>query len=111
MTDKTKQIRGKHFKTAFEAYAYIEELCYRQGGLSNAQNTIDVEVVLVDKNEFRTTPKYAVGQRIWLEFGFWEWDTGLKSITHTHDIRFDCGADTYENALITLATKLFKVYG
>jgi len=46
---------------------------------------------------------------IWLECGPMQYVEVFERVTPTHDYRLDCGADTFEDAIIKLA-KLVKRY-
>ena len=57
----------------------------------------------VDDNEVKNTE-----MEVWLEFGFPEYDRNVKQMVTTHDIRFDCGAPTFEEAIVKLANLVQK---
>ncbi len=49
--------------------------------------------------------------QVWLECGGIEWDDNFNGYIKCHDIRLDCGADTFEEAIVKLANLVMKYYG
>ncbi len=93
----------------YEAWQYLNEhvIFKDEHGFSRFQECIDIEVVKVnpetkaiDDNEALNTKT-----RVWIECG------PYKENTHTHDIELDCGAKSFEKAIIKLAKLVKKVYG
>ena len=82
-----------------------------------------IEVVKVNpaKEQIEEKAKLNTATRVWLECGPWYSKEELKKIDKfsnwgekgvtTHDIALDCGADTFEKAIIELAKLVKKEYG
>ncbi len=74
-------------------------------------NRLNIDVVKVDPKSKRVLNDASRNTLInyWLESGPWEKQE--KEMVPTHDIRLDCGADTFEQAIIKIARLTKKHYG
>lgn len=91
--------------------------------LPNFQRALDIHVAKVSpkSNHVCDDNRKNTKTRIWLECGPWESakemiPKGVKIQkgfygTFSHDIKLDCGADTFEEAIIKLANLVLKEYG
>lgn len=102
----------------YKAFAFLEQHSYFKYSLQGETGekncecfpyALDVQVVKVnpetdsiDDDENKNTEI-----RVWLECGDWDYDCGVA----THDIKLDCGAETFEEAIIKLAGLVAKEYG
>jgi hypothetical protein len=71
-------------------------------------NCLWTEVVKVnpENNTIEDDKSKNTKTQVWLEHGPWEEEWG----SCTHDIDLDCGGDTFEEAIINLATLVKKYY-
>lgn len=79
-------------------------------GISNFQNCclcIDVVKVNPETNTIEDDKTLNTKTQVWLESGSYE-DEHAQGC---HDCDLDCGADTFENAIIELANLVFKKFG
>lgn len=113
---------NKRFNDFYEAYNFLanHEMCkcrlYVNGKLynhttNNFERCLDIEVVKVNSNtlEIDEDKSKNTKTQVWLEFGKAFLDSS-KNIQFEHDTRLDCGADTFEEAIIKLATLVDKYY-
>lgn len=96
-------------KDFYKAWDYLNEhvIFKDEDGFNRFQECIDIEVVKVnpetkaiDDDKIKNTQT-----RVWLECG------PYKKKSKTHDIELDCGAKTFEKAIIKLAKLVKKEYG
>jgi len=75
-------------------------------------NCLCIDVVKVNPKSKRICNKDKLNTltQVWLECGGIEWDDNFDTYVHCHDIRLDCGADTFEEAIIKLANLVQKYY-
>lgn len=73
---------------------------FQVGCLDIAVVKVNPETKAIDDNEDLNTEI-----NVWLECG------AVENGYYTHDINLDCGADTFENAIIKLAQLVLKEYG
>ncbi len=81
-------------------------------GIEGFFRALDIDVIManpktlaIDDDESKNTKV-----QVWLECGpYYEMDINTGESGWEHDIRLDCGADTFEEAIIKLA-KLVKKY-
>lgn len=95
----------------YKAWNYLENHCIfkDKNGISRFQNCIDIEVVKVNPqtNSISEDESLNTKTRVWLESGPY-----LDSIkTNAHAYELDCGAKTFEKAIIKLARKVKKCFG
>ena len=99
------------FKDFYEAYNFLQEhpIIYYEDK-NYFKDCLDVEVVKVnpETNEIDNDKSKNTHTRVWLEFG--EISDVDNMILPTHDIEFDCGGDTFEEAIIKLAILVAKKY-
>lgn len=101
--------------------------CYRvfkHGYLRALKNNLDIHYALTNKPggkgtivEDKSKNKYV---ECWLEYGplsydytsggTYDWDV-VTHLQHYHDIQLDCGAPTFDEALVILAKKVQRLYG
>ena len=67
---------------------------------------VNPETMSIDDDETKNTKV-----QIWLEHGPYEEVKSMMANIPTHDIDLDCGADTFESAIIELARLIKKKYG
>lgn len=74
---------------------------------------LDIEVVKVNPETMSIDDDRSKNTKvqIWLEHGPYEYIKSMMSNTPTHDIDLDCGADTFEEAIIEMAKLVKKKYG
>ena len=88
----------------YDSYHYLEEHPIFK---NHFQYCLDIEIVKVNPitnsvdDDFNKNTK----TQIWLECG------PYKSNYATHDVDLDCGGDTFEEAIIELASLVKDVYG
>ena len=97
-------------------------------GVNDFQRALDIEVAMVNPktNSIDDNKNKNTKMQVWLECGKWEKFTEeeLKIINQQekkyaenqlgsfhHDVRLDCGGDTFEEAIIRLARLVKKHYG
>ncbi len=92
---------------------------YRVG---NFHACLDVDVVRVNPRTERIDrkrPERNTATRVWLECGAWVWPQELSEaeremLPHgvpSHDPDLDCAGETFEEAVLALATKVFEKFG
>lgn len=121
---KEKKEMNKRFNDFYEAYTFLSkhEMCksklYVDGKLyshtiNHFERCLDIAVVKVnaDTLEIDDNEIENVKTQVWLEFGraFLDLDKS-ESVQFEHDMRLDCGADTFEEAIIELANLVDKYY-
>lgn len=89
----------------FDAFHFLDEHPafvdrFQHGCLKTYVVKVNPETEAIDDNESLNT-----AVRVWLECGKYE------APHTTHDISLDCGAPTYEEAIIELAQLVLKEYG
>ena len=84
-----------------------------QDGLCYFAQCLDIEVAKInpqtreiDDNEVLNTEV-----EVWLECGPYEFNEDAAEFSPTHDIDLDCGAPTFEKAIIELARLVKQKYG
>lgn len=107
-----KELKKQRKEEFHKAYHFLENHPAFEGEFLSC---LDIEVVKVnpltncvdDDNSLNTDV------RIWLECGkkLYDEELGLDRKIATHDIDLDCGAKTFEKAIIKLAKKVKKHYG
>jgi hypothetical protein len=84
--------------------------------------TLDIEVVRVNPatERIEDDEELNTATRVWLESGPWYWTAEMKDEERelfgsygmpSHDVRLNCGAETFEAAVIELANLVFRYYG
>lgn len=93
----------------YKAWKYLENhvIFKDQYGWSQFKGCLDIDVVKVNPktNSIDDNPELNTSTRVWLEAG------PYIEKTPTHDISLDCGAKTFEKAIIKLAKLVKKRYG
>jgi len=96
-----------------DAWRFLENhpIFRDKGGISRFKSCLDIDVVEINPltGEIDEDPRLNTGIQVWLECGAWESDLGFG--VPSHDIDLDCGAPTFEEALIELAKLVKTKYG
>ena len=71
---------------------------------------IDVQKINPKTNKIDDNEKLNTKVEVWLECGRYVIDEHFDSPIHEHDIRLDCGGNTFEEAIIGLANLVRKYY-
>ena len=73
---------------------------------------LDISVVKVnpETDEIETNDNLNTKTQIWLEFGPIHYDNIFDKMMPEHDTNLDCGADTFEEAIIKLANLVDLYY-
>lgn len=96
-----KEIMDK-FKESYDYLSNLEIVYYKKSNQFKKCLDIDVVKVNPDTLEIDENEKLNTKVQVWLEFGGITKDEHLGLIPQ-HDIDLDCGADTFEEAIIELA--------
>lgn len=83
------------------------------GDGADIMHCLDIEVVKINPKTKRVEDddKLNTEVEIWLEWGFPKYKKGkLLPVAYTHDYNLDCGASTFEEAIIKLAALVRKHY-
>lgn len=82
------------------------------GDLVEVEMCIHIDVVKVDPNTstIGDDDTKNTETEVWLEFGFPELNKNGTVKCYTHDVDLDCGAPTFEEAVIKLANLIKKKY-
>ena len=102
----------KKIKFFTEAWYFLQDHPLIGDG-SSIEQCLNIDVVKVnpktcqvDKNDNLNTET-----EVWLEFGFPEYkDKKFLPTAYFHDIRLDCGAETFEQVIVILANLVKKHY-
>ena len=106
----------KLFHEAFNWLDYHPDFTDMKGTLSGV-GCLAIDVVKVNPETEAIDDDIALNTkvRVWLEGGPWEHIFCHNDCNGyydwTHDIDLDCGADTYEEAIIKFAQLVFNKYG
>ena len=99
---------NKKIKYFTEAWWFLQDHKILEKRNTNVETCLDIFVTKVnpktgkiDKDDTKNTET-----EVWLEFGFPEKGTNYP----THDVRLDCGAETFEQAIVILANLVKKYY-
>ena len=92
----------------YKGQKFMETFPY---GLDIAVVKVNPKTMSIDDDDTKNTKV-----EFWLEYGPYEAVPELKTNTNdlfqsVHDIDLDCGAETFEGAIITLAALIKKKYG
>lgn len=109
----------KKFKYFYEAWWFLNEHSkFKNPDLDNGwgnefQQNLCIDVVKVNPiTRHRGRFDFLnVKTEIWLENGEFIYDEFHKKYMGCHDIKLDCGASTFEKAIIKLANLVYKHYG
>lgn len=112
-----KENSNVYFNDFYDAYNFLKEhsmvLDYfgQWSTINYFMKCLDIEVVKVNPNtmtlEFKPDRMHLnTKTQVWLEFGAWNKDIEMPH----HDYNLDCGADTFEGAIIKLANLVFENY-
>lgn len=102
------------FKDFYTAYTYLDKhpiFAYyennRPSTYSRFQNCLYIYVVKVNPDTNEIDDNYDLNTKIavWLEAGPY-----LKDNVQAHDVDLDCGGDTFEEAIISLANLVQEYY-
>lgn len=114
----------QRFNDFYEAYNFLEEheLCkckpFIRGKVWKYKNNyfkrcLDIEVVKVNPENHMIDDDDTLNKKnqVWLEFGraFLDLDSS-ENVMFEHDCNLDCGADTFEEAIIRLANLVNENY-
>ena len=102
--------REETFYNSWDYLNNLEEVYYK--GINYFYECLRVEVVKVNPNtmEIDLDNSKNTKVQVWLEFGGVFYNETFNCFQSYHDINLDCGADTFEQAIIELA-KLCKQNG
>ena len=124
--NRRKKRNRRRIKDFHEAWRFLANhpMHHDDKGFDHFSQCLDVMVVKVDpKTETCYTGETQLHRntatRVWLEFGPWYKESELTENDKanglgecaSHDPRLDCGAPTYEEAIIRLANKTLAIYG
>lgn len=115
-------MRMRTFRDAFDAWEFLEdhEMFLDQEGLDHLSECLFIDVVKVNPEtmEVDSCEDKNTATRVWLECGPWvepqELGANQEHFPHgvsSHDPDLDCGAPTFEEALIKLAGLVSEKYG
>lgn len=108
-TDNREKIKDFH-----EAWRFLNEhKAFSYMGIQDFRRCLSIEVVKVNPKTKSIDDNQTLNSEtnVWLECGDYEYDDIAKDLMPTHDIRLDCGAKTFEQAIIKLANLVRKCYG
>lgn len=82
-------------------------------GMSRFQECLTWDYVLVnpESNRISSNNKKNTKPRCWIELGNWSYDAQSGQWGPCHDIDLDCGAKTFDKALLKVAKLTLKKYG
>lgn len=107
------------FDDFYDAWHFLyDHKIYKERGLT-ANLCVDVVKVNPGTEEVDDNAEKNTAVRIWLESGPWLNNSDLEADMKKffpegigqHDLDLDCGAATFEEAIIKLANLVFKKYG
>lgn len=77
------------------------------------QSYLDIDVVKVNPktNHIDDDKELNIATRVWLECGPWYVDKIRNDSCTSHDSDLDCGGDTFEEAIVKLASLVMEKYG
>jgi len=110
-----KKIKEKPYKfhknmNFYDSWNYLDNHSYFKDkyDISYFQQSLDIEIVKVNPktNSIDNNSSKNTKVRVWLECGC-SFDKKNNFIA-THDIKLDCGANTFEKAIIKLAKNIHK---
>lgn len=109
----------KRFTTIYDAWVFLFEHPafmdkeFPELNCSIFVKYLDIDIIkinpktnIIDDDKNKNTKK-----RIRLEACTQEYCDDIKDFCPSHDIDLDCGADTFEKAIIKMANKVLKKYG
>jgi hypothetical protein len=111
----------KKFKNFYDAWWFLEEhpmfkyydnkRCKIEFG--SFQESLNIYVTKVNPKTKRIDDNIKLNTKveIWVECGGYIFDENFNNWISCHDIRLDCGGDTFEEAIIKLANLVLKFYG
>lgn len=98
------------FKDFFESWKYLKNnsIVKTKKGINVFEKCLFVDVQKVNPltGEIDDNEKLNKKTEVWLEFGGWDDEDNIP----IHDIDLDCGADTFEEAIIKLANLVYEKY-
>lgn len=98
------------FKDFYEAWWFLYEhrIFSDEYGDSRLDLCLDIQIVKVNPktNSIEDNMNLNTSTRVWLECGMYLGDNKSE-----HDIELDCGSETFEGAILQLATLVYKYYG
>lgn len=103
------------FNDFYEAWCFLETHRYYTDDhihrINRFEESLYIEVVKVNPKTERIEDDETLNTdvRVWLESGCPELIDDVYELTH--DIELDCGAPTFEEAIIELANLVYKNYG
>ena len=106
----------KKIKDFYEAWwflynhpSFVDNENYQWG----FQDCLDIDVQKVDPKTCKIEDDKSRNTKteIWFECGQFVSSTNIMGKIREHDIRLDCGGDTFEEAIIELANLVKKYYG
>jgi hypothetical protein len=104
----------KKFKDFYEAWWYLNEHpTFKVNNFEgNFQECLDIDVQKVNPHtkHVEYNEKLNTKVEVWLECGNYMFDETLERNVPCHDIRLDCGGNTFEEAIIKLANLVRKYY-
>lgn len=105
----------KKFKNFYESWWFLCEhpVFNDEDYFYNFQDCLDIDIQKVNPNtnKIDENKELNIHTQVWLECGGFEYDKNFECLMSCHDIRLDCGGDTFEEAIIKLANLVKKYYG
>ena len=103
------------FNDFYEAFNFLEKHpIFNRDGWTLFNRALEIEVVKVnpETEEIDTwNPEFNTLTQVWLETGPIDVDEKSNMTIYSHDFDLDCGANTFEEAIIELANLVYKKYG
>jgi hypothetical protein len=105
------------FDDFYEAYNFLKEHpMVHYNKINYFSRCLDIDVVKINPqtNSIDDDSSKNTKTEVWLEFGkydLFEVYEGKSMESAQHDYDLDCGADTFEKAIIELANLVFEKYG
>lgn len=98
----------------YEAWTYLEnhEMFNSENSPFEFQDNLSVEIVKVNPKTMEIDEDNSKNTltQVWLETGPISYDNDENEWCKCWDYRLDCGADTFEEAIIKLANKVKQYY-
>lgn len=112
----------EHFIDFYKAWSFLDNHpMFEYEGMNEFRKCLDIDVVKVnlETKEIENNESKNTEIRVWLECGPYLRPQDLKEDerknwpygTCSHDYDLDCGASTFEEAIIALANLVMKKYG
>lgn len=96
------------FNNFYEAFQFLDGHPIYIGTFMRGLS-VDVVKVNPETNAVDDEPDNNTLVQVWLESGPFQYMGALHEYMHTHDIRLDCGGNTFEEAIVKMA-KLVEIH-